>query len=80
MCRVVEMPSKKAGGTKASTAHVVMHSTSTAPSRCHGWLERRRSAISPAASSAAHSGSRNPSPALPDRCRVSQETTATRDS
>jgi len=30
------MPSKKAGGTKASIAHVVMHSTSTAASRCHG--------------------------------------------
>lgn len=80
MCRVVEMPSKKAGGMKASNAHVVMHSTSTAPSCCHDWLERRRSAISPTASSAAHSGSRNPSPAFPDRCRVSQETTATRDS
>jgi len=36
MCRVVEMPSKKAGGMKASNAHAVMHSTSTAPSRCHG--------------------------------------------
>ena len=80
MCRVVEMPSKKAGGMKASNAHVVMHSTSTAPSRCHGSLERRRSAISPTASIAAHSGSRNPSPAFPDRCRVSQLTTATRDS
>jgi hypothetical protein len=74
------MPSKKAGGTKASTAHVVMHSTSTAPSCCHDWRERRRSVISPTASSAAQSGSRNPSPAFPDRCRVSQETTATRDS
>lgn len=80
MCRVVEMPSKKPGGMKASIAHDVRHSTSTAPSRCQGWPGRRRSANSPVASNAAHSGSRNASPAFPDSCRVSQETTATRDS
>ena len=63
MCRVVEIPSKKPGGTNATMAQPVRPSTATAALRCQGRPRRRSSPSSaiPAISSQAGSSAYRPS-------------------